>query len=134
MPRSSLLKTLSLFIGKALQVYSTEVDKLWNLIHTERFLETFHDFQNSRIEIMNIEDKMPFLSTIMNSLESGCKGNKYVFAERKSLEEQKYFFDGADYQAFFYGELSKFYIPGHLCCGLLNVGLWKIHPRSTIGL
>ncbi|CAI4375417.1 CEQ_1a_G0024250.mRNA.1.CDS.1 [Saccharomyces cerevisiae] len=76
MLRSSLLKILSLFIGKALQVYSTEVDKLWNLIHTERFLETLHDFQNSRIEIMNIEDKMPFLSTIMNSLESGCKGNE----------------------------------------------------------
>ncbi|CAI4662677.1 BAQ_1a_G0039060.mRNA.1.CDS.1 [Saccharomyces cerevisiae] len=76
MLRSSLLKILSLFIEKALQVYSTEVDKLRNLIHTQRFLETFHDFQNSRIEIMNIEDKMPFLSTIMNSLESGCKGNE----------------------------------------------------------
>ncbi|CAI4528121.1 ANE_G0027480.mRNA.1.CDS.1 [Saccharomyces cerevisiae] len=76
MPRSSLLKILSLFIEDALQIYSTEVDKLWNLIHTQRFLETFHDFQNSRIEIMNIEDKMPFLSTIMNSLESGCKGNE----------------------------------------------------------
>ncbi|CAI4306189.1 CMF_HP2_G0006440.mRNA.1.CDS.1 [Saccharomyces cerevisiae] len=76
MPRSSLLKILSLFIEEALQIYSTEVDKLWNLIHTQRFLERFHDFQNSRIEIMNIEDKMPFLSTIMNSLESGCKGNE----------------------------------------------------------
>ncbi|CAD6637880.1 XXYS1_4_G0042950.mRNA.1.CDS.1 [Saccharomyces cerevisiae] len=41
-----------------------------------RFLETFHDFQNSRIEIMNIEEKMPFLSTIMNSLGSGFKGNE----------------------------------------------------------
>ncbi|CAI4710164.1 CEI_1a_G0038550.mRNA.1.CDS.1 [Saccharomyces cerevisiae] len=35
MLRSSLLKILSLFIEEALQVYFTEVDKLWNLIHTE---------------------------------------------------------------------------------------------------
>ncbi|CAI4651885.1 BCN_G0040010.mRNA.1.CDS.1 [Saccharomyces cerevisiae] len=98
MLRSSLLKILSLFIEKALQIYSTEVDKLWNLIHTQRFFETFYDFQNSRIEIMNIEDKMPFLSIIMNSLGSGHERwhkiakemNRCLF-ERKSLEEERVF-------------------------------------------
>ncbi|CAC9944123.1 AMH_1a_G0031000.mRNA.1.CDS.1 [Saccharomyces cerevisiae] len=65
-------------------------------------------FQNIRVLIMSMEQKMQFLSTIINEQESGANGwdeiakkmNRYLF-EKKVWKNEEFFFDGIDCEWFF---------------------------------
>ena len=83
---------------------------------------------------------MPFLSIIMNSLGSGHERwhkianemNRYLL-RGKVWKNKKYFFDGADYQAFFTGNFRNFlYSRTFMLSGLLNVGLWKYIQEAQL--
>ncbi|CAI4860514.1 AMH_1a_G0056770.mRNA.1.CDS.1 [Saccharomyces cerevisiae] len=69
------------------------------------FFMLVQGFQNIRVLIMSMEQKMQFLSTIINEQESGANGweeiakkmNRYLF-EKKVWKNEEFFFDGIDYE------------------------------------
>ncbi|CAI4571083.1 CQS_1a_G0030310.mRNA.1.CDS.1 [Saccharomyces cerevisiae] len=96
------------------------------------FLSMVRSFQNTRILFMKMEDKMQFLSTIINEPESGANGwdaiakkmNRYLF-EKKVWRNKEFFFDGIDcewfFSHFFYRHLSSKKSRSSVS---LNVELW----------
>ncbi|KAG2505806.1 Cos9p [Saccharomyces cerevisiae] len=108
------------YIEEALQVYSTEFDKKWKLF--------------------NMEDKMQFLSTIINEQESGANGwdeiakkmNRYLF-EKKVWTSEEFFFDGIDcewfFNHFFYRLLST---KKPMFDRPLNVELWPYIKEAQL--
>ncbi|CAI6551664.1 BBF_HP2_G0023020.mRNA.1.CDS.1 [Saccharomyces cerevisiae] len=89
-------------------------------------------FQNMRPFSMHMEDKMQFLSTIINEQESGANGwdeiakkmNRYLF-EKKVWNNEEFFYDGLDcewfFSRFFYRLLS---LKKPMWFASLNVELW----------
>lgn len=58
--------------------------------------------------------------------------NRYLL-RGKVWKNKKYFFDGADYQAFFTGNFRNFlYSRTFMLSGLLNVGLWKYIQEAQL--
>ncbi|GHM93482.1 hypothetical protein SCAW_056090 [Saccharomyces cerevisiae] len=89
-------------------------------------------FRNMRPFSMHMEDKMQFLSTIINEQESGANGwdeiakkmNRYLF-EKKVWNNEEFFYDGLDcewfFSRFFYRLLS---LKKPMWFASLNVELW----------
>ncbi|GMC34934.1 unnamed protein product [Saccharomyces cerevisiae] len=97
------------------------------------FLLMVRVFQNMRPFSMHMEDKMQFLSTIINEQESGANGwdeiakkmNRYLF-EKKVWTSEEFFFDGIDCEWFF----------NHFFYRLLSTKkpMWIASKRGTMAI
>jgi hypothetical protein len=104
------------------------------------FLLMVRVFQNMRPFSMHMEDKMQFLSTIINEQESGANGwdeiakkmNRYLF-EKKVWTSEEFFFDGIDcewfFNHFFYRLLST---KKPMFDRPLNVELWPYIKEAQL--
>lgn len=104
------------------------------------FFMRVEDFQNTRPKSMRVEDKMQYLSNIINEQGTGTerwdniarKSNRWFF-EKKVWKNKGFFFDGADCQAFFERNFSsllfskKFVSPRSL-----NVELWQYIQEAQL--
>ncbi|CAI4412047.1 BAM_G0013650.mRNA.1.CDS.1 [Saccharomyces cerevisiae] len=104
------------------------------------FFMLVQGFQNIRVLIMSMEQKMQFLSTIINERESGANGwdeiarkmNRYLF-EKKAWKNEEFFFDGIDcewfFNHFFYRVLSA---KKSMWALSLNVELWPYIKEAQL--
>ncbi|CAI4663212.1 BAQ_1a_G0039110.mRNA.1.CDS.1 [Saccharomyces cerevisiae] len=100
------------------------------------------DFRNMRMIVLSVkmEQKMQFLSTIINEQESGANGwdeiarkmNRYLF-EKKAWKNEEFFFDGIDcewfFNHFFYRVLSA---KKSMWALPLNVELWPYIKEAQL--
>ncbi|CAI4304715.1 AVB_G0017450.mRNA.1.CDS.1 [Saccharomyces cerevisiae] len=97
-------------------------------------------FQNLRVSLMKMEQKMQFLSTIINEQEGGANGwneiakkmNRYL-SEKKVWTNEEFFFDGIDcewfFSHFFYRLLSS---KKPMRFASLNIELWPYIKEAQL--
>ncbi|CAI4396690.1 AHL_G0013900.mRNA.1.CDS.1 [Saccharomyces cerevisiae] len=98
------------------------------------------DFQNTRPKSMRVENKMQYLSNIINEQGAGTEGwdniarktNRW-FLEKKVWKNEGFFFDGADCQAFFERNFSSLlFSKKSVSPRSLNVELWQYIQEAQL--